>query len=245
MTPRFMFFLFHADEMPTAGLLPALPSREIYAGLVPDVENFAALGRVLAKGLSAQPFQNVRVVFFFALADGQMTQSVATQVQGVEMADGILGAVDGRVMSDRAMPTAIARVEIEVRQFGVGRRSIRQDKGQALAQKLNEFVGQFQAPRTFEGFEVIGAGRALGKLESVFLEERPTGRQFVKDSIQAQMNPRGIGQGGAIAPMPAVGKQFMEWGEKGGSHGPGGSRGNAHRVGKNVLPGLSTTITIV
>jgi hypothetical protein len=42
-------------------------------------------------GTLGEAFQNMHVMFFLALADGQMTQDVAAQVQGLEMADGVFG----------------------------------------------------------------------------------------------------------------------------------------------------------
>lgn len=64
-----------AEEVDTAPVFPLAPLTKVDAGAIPNVEDFAAFGGVLAKLACGLSFEGARFVFLFAcllVGDGEM-----------------------------------------------------------------------------------------------------------------------------------------------------------------------------
>ena len=87
----------------------------------------------------------------------QVTQRVRTQIQGKEMADGVLVPIlrVARVVSRSGVKVAVARVKLEVRQFGHALPPIPRQGRQARGQAVGNLRDQGQTARTLEGLEKL------------------------------------------------------------------------------------------
>lgn len=59
--------LFPAEEVDAGLAFPLETSAEVDAGVVPNVEDFAAFGGTLAEGVGGLAFEGLHFVFFFVL----------------------------------------------------------------------------------------------------------------------------------------------------------------------------------
>ena len=160
--------------------------------------------------LNAQALEHVDVMFLFALAQRQMTQAVAAQIQGVEMADRVLDLILRSIVRGGSMPMSVPRVEIKIGQIVVRLQSVRQSPGDVLAETFIKFDEQFQPPLAFERFEVIGQRGTVGQIEGMLLEEGAAGGLFEKDSRQAKVKPGFIGKRWTRPEVLALGEELED-----------------------------------
>jgi hypothetical protein len=180
-------------------------------------------------------------MFFLPHPHVQMAQGMPPQVQGVEVAHGILRPVRASVVGGSLVPVTITGIEIEVGEIRVSAQGIRPRGGDPLAQAPVELGREAEAARTFEGFKVVASRGAVGELEAVLLEVRPTGRDLVQDAVEAQVNPRFIGEFETTALVRTRGHKVVQRAEKDVVDGRGGrSKNRTHlRSGKNISEPLS------
>ncbi len=99
------------------------------AGLVPDVEHFTSLGSEVPELTGIPTLEDVPVVLLLSDAHRQVPERVPAQIQSVELPQGLLGPVHRRIVGRGAVPMAIPRMEIKVRQIGIGSQRVGQRVG--------------------------------------------------------------------------------------------------------------------
>ena len=90
------FFLGQGDEVDAAALFPFLPMGVLDAGAIVDGEDFATGGGVMAQRVAIKaPSAAPRVVFLFALGEGQVGERLDLPVESEAVADRALCAGEG------------------------------------------------------------------------------------------------------------------------------------------------------
>jgi hypothetical protein len=127
------------------------------------------------------------------VAGGEMNRAVMTEVEAVEMARWVLGAIDALVVGGSGVEVAIAREDVEVVEFrelgeGIGGCA----RGEGLEVGI-EFLEEAEATGALEGFEEGAVGWADGEEMGVLLEESTATGDFMEDTRDEESEPVGIG----------------------------------------------------
>jgi hypothetical protein len=95
-----------------------MPLLKVDPGAIIDVEHLATLGRTLPELLQGEPFERVHVVLLLAcelIGRRQMRESMGPQIEGKEVARGILDTIvrGRRVMRGGGVKVTVARMDLE------------------------------------------------------------------------------------------------------------------------------------
>ena len=107
----------------------------------------------------------------------QVGERMGPQVEGEEMAGGILGAIvrRGRVMRGGGVKVTVARMDLEALQLRHATPEIPTQFRQAAGQAVGTLGDQSQAAGTFEGLKEMARRRSLQTGRRQVLEKTPAG----------------------------------------------------------------------
>ena len=147
------------------------------------------------------------------IVDCQMAQGAAAQVARVEMASGVLVALAVCwVVHGMGMVMTVAGVDVEIAQAGEGGERIRQHLSGVGAESGVEFGAQVEPALALERLEEVGVVWAEGwGQRGERLQNPPATVLGCEAALNAEAQPAGIGQFGAMALMNAAGKQVESW----------------------------------
>lgn len=202
-----------ADEVDAVAVLEFVPEPEVDARGIPDEDGFLPEGYPFADDGRAGALDGAHVVLLAAVdrvAKGEMAQRVAAQVEQVEVADGVVGFLAlvralGRVVAGMSDPVSVAGEDFEAGEVVDAGERIRQQGARVLEEPRGGVAAEAQAALAFEGLEEVLAGRDLAAGAGSLLEEGTPAGMVAENSGDAEFQPAGVGERGA---MPAVGRSF-------------------------------------
>ena len=149
-----------AEEVDAAALFPAVPLPEVDARAIPDPKHPLPLRGTTAQVLDRRALEPRHVVLLelvLLVGSLEMEEGIVSEVEPVEMSDGVLLSGFLRVVRGGGVPVAISGEYLEALERRDGGQAVGRRRGQMVMDRVGGLLAEGESAAAFEGLEEMGS----------------------------------------------------------------------------------------